>query len=91
MGGQALELEHTINFIHYANTDLSSLCRIGNEISPRLPMALPILYTISKAISVGTKPIAKNIPASPRFIAKKLTGKDINDTTSMLSELMIVL
>jgi hypothetical protein len=29
---------------------------------------LPILYTISKAISVGTKPTATNIPASTKFI-----------------------
>ncbi len=40
----------------------------SDEISPRLPIALPNLYTISKAISVGTKPTAKNIAASPKFI-----------------------
>jgi hypothetical protein len=36
--------------------------------SPRLPIALPILYTSSKAISVGIKPTATNIAASPGFI-----------------------
>jgi hypothetical protein len=55
-------------FIFYANSIFSLLCCASDEISPRLPIALPILYTISKAISVGTKPIARNIAASPGFI-----------------------
>jgi hypothetical protein len=38
------------------------------ENSPRFPIALPILYTSSKAISVGIKPTATNIAASPGFI-----------------------
>lgn len=53
---------------HYAKSILSLLWCTTDEISPRLPIALPILYTISKAISVGTKPIAKKTAASPRFI-----------------------
>ena len=54
----------------YANSLPSLLlcCASDEEISPRLPIALPIRYIISKAISVGIKPTATNIPASPRFI-----------------------
>src|SRR5215203_6404324 len=44
------------------------LCCANDGISPRFPIALPILYTISKAISVGTKPTARNMPTSPGFI-----------------------
>jgi hypothetical protein len=36
-----------------------------NDYRTSFPIALPILYTISKATSVGTKPTARNIPASP--------------------------
>jgi hypothetical protein len=44
------------------------LCCANDGISPRFPIALPILYVISRAISVGTKPIARNMPTSPGFI-----------------------
>jgi hypothetical protein len=63
--------ESTNLFILYANSILSLLgCAGGNGISPRFPIALPILYTISKATSVGTKPTARNIAASPEFITQ---------------------
>jgi hypothetical protein len=53
----------------YANSLLILLlCCASEEITPRRPIALPIRYTISKAISVGTKPTVKNIAASPKFI-----------------------
>jgi hypothetical protein len=66
----ALLKDSTNLFILYANSILSLLCSAGNGISPRFPIALPILYTVSKAISVGTKPTARNIAASPGFIAQ---------------------
>ncbi len=59
---------------HYGKSILNLLCCAADEISPRLPIALPILYTISKAISVGTKPIAKKIAPSPRFIFNSYLG-----------------
>lgn len=62
--------ESTNLFILYANSILSLLGCAGNGISPRFPIALPILYTISKATSVGTKPTARNIAASPGFITQ---------------------
>jgi hypothetical protein len=55
-------------WVFYAKSNFSLLLCASEGISPRLPIALPILYTSSKAISVGTKPIATNITASPRFI-----------------------
>jgi hypothetical protein len=60
--------EITSLLILYANSVLILLCCASDKISPRFPIALPILYTICKAISVGTKPIATNIAASPGFI-----------------------
>jgi hypothetical protein len=66
----ACSLSTTKLFILYANSILNLLRCGGNGISPRFPMALPILYAISKAISVGTKPTARNIAASPGFIAQ---------------------
>ena len=59
---------------HYAESILDLLCSAADEISPRLPIALPILYTISKAINVGTKPIAKKTATSPRFILNSYLG-----------------
>jgi hypothetical protein len=57
-------------FRFYANRIFGLLlCCANEEISPRFPIALPILYTSSKAISVGIKPTATNMPASPKFIA----------------------
>lgn len=52
----------------HANKDFGLLCCATDEYSPRFPIALPILYTSSKATSVGMKPIAMNIAASPKFI-----------------------
>jgi hypothetical protein len=63
----AAQKEHNL-FILYANSIFSLLCCAGEGISPRFPIALPILYIISKATSVGTKPSARNIAASPGFI-----------------------
>ncbi len=44
------------------------LCSANEEISPRFPIALPILYTNSEATSVGMKPIAMKIAASSTFV-----------------------
>jgi hypothetical protein len=55
-------------FNFYASRIPSLVLFASDGISLRLPIALPILYTISKTISVGTKPIVRNVAASPGFI-----------------------
>src|SRR5829696_6376001 len=67
--GSICKEEQTYLFILYPKSIFSLLlCCANDGISPRFPIALPILYTISKAISVGTKPTARNMPTSPGFI-----------------------
>ena len=58
----------SLSFYHGNNLSLVSCVNLG--VSPRFPIALPILYTSSKATSVGTKPIARYIAASFGTIPK---------------------